>query len=617
MTQEMQTLALVKERYVKLLWQGCVREYINIGYDASLSADPLVPGEDEGTYYWPDLDYTNMSRSCWDSANHYNRLLRMLCQDGKEKLDSDENYRNKILGAIRYWLVKDPINPNWWHNDIGTPNHMTALGLMLWDYLPEDMQAGMAELAGRGSMKTRTDIPKWTGANLIWGVSNSLRHALMTNDIELLYAAAKRAEDEIYAGHTEGIQFDGSFCQHGPRWYSGGYGSNFTFDLSQLAYVLAGTPCAFSKEKMDILLLHVLDGQRNMMHHGYFDYNGVGREFTRRRAVHSRIIHFGVDLLCRIEGIARHDELVAFRDDNARDVAVLDDGNRATRHYPKISYLAHNLGGTHIGVKCHAPGQYDMEVCNAEGHLCYNMSYGTRTCFMRRGDEYLDVNPIYDFAHMPGTTARLETDDQLKVRMDWWCVPLPNDHVGGLTEGDRGIIFERPEHDGITATVSYFAFDGQLVALGAGISDTEPEKGALTTTLDQCRARDDMQWGEDGQSVHHSEFSYYNLDKETKLCAEITHRTGSWTRNSYEEPLTHEEGDLFCAYIPTDKPSYAYAVTKRGESLAAEVVSNTTDCQAILLSDGTLMAVFHTDCELTVKDQTRKGSAGQCVIAKM
>ena len=97
------------------------------------------------------------------------------------------------------------------------------------------------------------------------------------------------------------------------------------------------------------------------------------------------------------------------------------------------------------------------EKCNNEGELCYNMSYGTRTCFMRRGDEYLDVNPIYDFAHMPGTTARLETDDQLKVCMDWWCVPLPNDHVGGLTEGDRGIIYERPEHDGITATVSFFA----------------------------------------------------------------------------------------------------------------------------------------------------------------
>lgn len=616
--QEREALLLVKQRYEQLFWQGCVREYINIGYDPSLSVDPLVPGDAPGTYYWPDLDYTNLSRSCWDSANHYNRILRLLCQDGKEKIETDEVYRERVIGTVRYWLVHDFINPNWWHNDIGTPNHMTALGLMLWEYLPDDMKEGMVALAARGSMKTRTDIPKWTGANLIWGISNSIRHALMTEDEELLRVAAARAEQEIYAGHTEGIQDDGSFCQHGPRWYSGGYGSNFTFDLSQLAYVFAGTPYAFSKEKIDILLLHVLDGQRNMMHHGYFDYNGVGREFTRRRAVHSRIIHFGVELLCRIEDIARRDELLAFRDENARGVAVTDEGNSATRHYPKVSYLAHNKNGTHIGIKCHAPGQYDMEVCNAEGHLCYNMSYGTRTCFMRRGDEYLDVNPIFDFAHMPGTTARLETDDQLKVRMDWWCLPLPNDHTGGRTVGDRGIIFERPEHDGIRATVSFFAFDGKMVALGADIRDESPEKGALTTTVDQCRARD-MQWSEDGRSVHHGEFTYYNLDENTELCANITHREGSWTRNSYEEPLTHEEGELFCAYIPVKEQgaSYAYAVCPRGQAHGVKVLCNTAACQAILLSDGTVMAVFHEDGECTIGARTLIGKARECRIEKV
>jgi hypothetical protein len=217
---------------------------------------------------------------------------------------------------------------------------------------------------------------------------------------------------------------------------------------------------------------------------------------------------------------------------------------------------------------------------------------------------------------MPGTTARLETDDQLKVRMDWWCVPLPNDHVGGTVKGDRGIIFERPEHDGITATVSFFAFDGKLVALGTDILDEAPDKGALTTTLDQCRARD-MAWEEDGMTVHHGEFTYYNLDKDTRMIAEITHRTGSWTRNSYEEPLTHEEGELFCAYIPADKPSYAYAVTPRGEALGAKVVANTSDCQAVLLDDGTLMAVLHTATTLTVSGKTFEGEAKTCLIERV
>ncbi|MBR2621046.1 MAG: hypothetical protein IKC97_01580 [Clostridia bacterium] len=217
---------------------------------------------------------------------------------------------------------------------------------------------------------------------------------------------------------------------------------------------------------------------------------------------------------------------------------------------------------------------------------------------------------------MPGTTARLETDDQLKVRMDWWCVPLPNDHTGGMTQGDRGIIFERPEHDGITATVSFFAFDGKLVALGTDIRDDTPDKGALTTTLDQCRARD-MQWETDGSCVHHGEFTYHNLDKNTRLCAKVTHRTGSWKRNSYEEPLTHEEGDLFCAYIPVEQDSYAYAVTPRGVSVGARVVSNTSAYQAILLDDGTLMAVFHEDGVLVIDGCAITGRAKECVITTL
>ena len=115
-------------------------------------------------------------------------------------------------------------------------------------------------------------------------------------------------------------------------------------------------------------------------------------------------------------------------------------------------------------------------------------------------------------------------------------------------------------------------------------------------------------------TVHHGEFTYRNLDKDTKLCAAISHRTGSWTRNSYEEPLTHEEGDLFCAYIPVEMPSYAYAVTPRGAALGAKVVSNTSECQAILLDDGTLMAVFHTDASIVVEGKTVSGEAKTCLI---
>ncbi len=613
----LEELRLVRARYRELYWQGCVREYMLVGKDDTLRTDRLLYEEESDGYYWPDVDYEDQSRNEWRTARHYNKLLRMLCQEGEEKLRADADFREKALGQLRFWLHHDFKNPNWWHNDIGTTNHMTALGLMLWDDMTESMRKKLLELVARGSMKTRTDIPRWTGANLIWGVGNSIRHALLTEDVELLEAAGRRAFDEVIMGGKEGLQTDASFYQHGPRWYSGGYGANYSFDLSQFAFVFDGTSLAMPREKLDILLYHMLDGQRNMMHHSYFDYNGVGRELTRRGSLRALVIHYAAELLLRMADIPRREELAAFVEQNRAGACETDSVAFATTwHYPAISYLAHNAQGRHIGIKCHAPRQYDMEVCNSEGYLCFNMSYGTRTCYMYRGDEYLDLNAIYDFARMPGTTARKETDEQLLTHTNWWSLPLPNDHVGGMVQDGHGIIFQRPEHDGITAQVSFFTFDGRTVALGADIADEDPTRGDLWTTLDQCHVKHPTTL--DGNRVSNGGFTYYNLDDKTELIAGVEARTGAWKRNSFEEAYEEVSGEVFCAYIPVKGyDRYAYAVCPRDASVGARVLSNTGECQAILTDDGILMAVFHTDTVLTFDDKTLSGNAKQCIICSI
>ncbi len=611
---EIEMLRLVRERYTELYWQGCVREYMSTGYDSGLKLEKVV-SDGSGGYIWNDIDYLNDSRSCWRASEHYNRLLRLLCQDGKARLESDAELREKAVGLLRHWVKNDYTNPNWWHNDIGTPNHMTALAMMLYDILPKDIFDGVVAIGARGSIKNSPKILKWTGANLIWGVGNTVRHALLTEDTELLAAASLRAQQEITVGGPEGIQPDGGFYQHGPRWYSGGYGANFTFDIAQFAYIFAGTPWAIPSDRMEILLTHVLDGQRHMMHHGFFDYNGVGRELTRRTTLKALIIHYGVELLSRIEDIPRRDEIIEFVKQNDGGVTLKGDvPNALTKYYPSISYLSHNSKGVHIGIKCHAPKQYDMEVCNSEGYLCYNMSYGTRTCHMSRGDEYLDINAIFDYAHLPGTTARLETDEQLKTHVDWWQLGLPNDRTVGLTDGDCGIVSEHPEHDGISLKASYFTFGGKMIALGADIKDEHPERGALTVTVEQCRAFEAQ--ASNGSVASNGDFSYCNLDESAGFFADVVEREGSWQRNSYELPYAKEIGKLFLSYIPVsgNGGKYAYAVCPRGESAGAKILANNGSIQAIITDSGKVMAVFHEDAELDANGIKLFGKAGECVI---
>ena len=611
------------QRFSALLWSKDAFIHDPNDHNHVYSADTLTPGEAPDTLCWADINYADQTRSGWAAAQHYLRIQRLLMANGKERMDNDPEYRDRMVAALRFWLVNDFINPNWWHNEIGMPRTISDICVMIWEYLPAQDRARALELISRGSVKGCPRIMTWTGANLIWGITNTLKHALLSEDEALLRVAADRAAAEMHFD-AEGIQEDGAFCQHGRRWYSGGYGASFTYDVAILVHVLQGSDWAFPREALDIFLLHVLDGQRVMIKNGYFDYCGVGREFARPGEVYKHNIITGVKLLSITEDLPRADEIAAFARENAHDATVNEDpASDKTVFYSSIQLLCHRKNGSYIGVKGHNDKLYDQELCNGEGELAYNLSYGTHTCLSRRGDEYFDIAPVWDYAHIPGTTARVENDEQIHAHRDWWCRPLPNSHAGGLTLGDFGILYEKPEHDGISALVSFFTFDGCMVALGADIRDESPEAGPLTTTVDQCRLRDANLGATPATAVDNGEWSYYNLDPEAPFVVNAQKVEGSWGRNNHSVPRTPVTGDVFTLYIPTDlsHPYYAYMVTPRNAATGngVRVLRNDATVQAIDVPrpDGsrTVLAVFHADGALTLPNGTvLEGSCGKCLI---
>lgn len=607
-------ISALREKYADFLCRDGA-DFCSGAGSADRIAAALVP-DGRGNFFFPDVDYADANRNVWRTAAHYERLETALVRGGRARLGADPAFREKILGAVRFWLDGDFRNPNWWHNEIGMPMHLGNVGLLLGDALPEDDRARLCALVARGSLAGLPKIAGWTGANLIWGLFNTVRHALLAGDDALLADAAGRLARAM-EDPREGIQPDGAFYQHGPRLYSGGYGVSFTFNFAQLIYLFDGTRYAFPNRSLERFLRHVLDGQRRMMQHGYFDPNAVGRELTRRGALRPVQLLAALRLLSRVRDLPRRDELIAFLAD-AEGRAVGAPAGAETAYFPSVSLLTHHAGGVYYGVKCLAPGQYDAEICNSEGELCYNMSYGTRLCLMRRGDEYFDLCPIFDWAHLPGTVAREETDAELLAHRDWWKRPLPNGHVGGRACGARGIVFEKPEHDGISLFASYFVFDGHLCALGAGLRDEKAGSAdgkPLTVTLDQCRPVCPER-SSDGRVISNGGFTYRVHGDGPAPVAGVRHCTGSWKRNSFEEDYAPVEGDVFLAFLPLpcSTDGYAFTVSPRGEDDGVTVLSNTAACQAIRLCDGTVMAVFHEDGALETDGGTIRGTAGECVI---
>jgi chondroitin AC lyase len=527
---------------------------------------------------------------------------------GQERLHRDPAYAKRMIGALKYWLDHDYTNPNWWHNEIGMPLGIGNITILLYPLLNADTVSRAAELVGRGSMATLPAISQsWTGANLIWGALNTVRHALLTGDSELLRRAVTRASAEITEGAAEGIQLDRSFFQHGPRLYAGGYGLSFAGDIARLLYLLQETAYQLPADKIDLFLSFILDGLRHMIHSGGLDWACVGRELTRPGVLDSSRVMGIVELLTHTEGLPRKDELV-------RLLTHLRGGQPTdmTRYFPDAAMLCHHFNGLYVGAKFMNDRTLGAEICNSEGELCCNMSYGTHTCIMSRGREYRDINPVWDYTHIPGTTSFEESDTELLARKDWVFFHHPNKCFGGQQNGRRAVIYQLAEHDGIKALVTHFAFEDGYVCLGAGITNAGGQP--LVTTVDQCWLAGDPEITD--RAVTHNGIRYTSPDG-TVMDTAIREQVGSWKRNNAALSDRPVKGDVLTLTIshPAGRESaYAYVISAADrDEPSVEVLRNDRGLQAIRLHDGAVMAVFHEDGSLTVSSDgdVISGTEGQ------
>lgn len=587
----------IRKRYADLLFKTNVPSR----HDADMLYSTLAKGEKDGHYMWQDIDYTDNSPSFWKAIDHQTRLKKIILGYGEKKL-RDKEYIQKIVGAIRFWSDNNFQNPNWWHNDIGTPKEFGEIGIMLYDVLCKEELELVTKITANGSANVRPlgfvkedgRIDRWTGANLLWGAANTVNHALLTNDAECLETGAKYAHGEIIIGAHEGIQNDGSFFQHGRLLYSGGYGRSFAGDISTLAYIFGGTQYQFPKEKLEIFLKHILDGVRYMTTCGYLDWQCVGREYVRPGAIGARKLKDAVKLLCKTDDIPRNDELSEYLGEICGNKTA--DG---TKYFEVAHTLCHRSNGIYVGARFITDTLRSTEMCNNENVLGANLDYGTTTCIMKDGDEYFNIAPVWDYSRIPGTTSRTETDEELYKRKDWFTVSKPTDKFGGKQVGNRAVIYQNAKHDGVEAMCADFAFEGGYVRLGCDLKITDGREEALVTTVDQRRVGKDM--FETDTAFYVNGICYMTLDgKELHNTLERKH--GSWTRNNRcypdgndvsEEVLTleihHEKGSV---------SSYAYLICEEDNEPQITVLCNDEDVQAILLPDGTVMAVFHKNASL-------------------
>lgn len=557
-------------------------------------SSPALVKDGRHTFY-PDIDYTDKTVSMWQCRSHLGRLrTEFASRTGEDDGPSDED----ILAAVDFWLDNDFTNPNWWHNQIGTPTDLAAVCLLMGEKIGRERLERSLKIISRGSFSHNAPILKWTGANLLWGVRNTIYYALLTRDDGLLRAASERFADEvtIAQGAAEGIKPDFSFYQHGPQLYSCGYGRAFTSDTAKLLYMLSGTSYMLQDEKIRIFESFVLEGQRYFMRRQAVDYIATGREIARPGALSSGAIKSAIGYMLRTAEFERRDELSMLYNSLGEGA----EGFTGTKYFEHTYFLSHNRPGFHMGIRGAHADLAATEWGNGENRLGYNLARGGNACFMADGHEYYNLAPVWDWSLLPGTTSPAYSDDDIRAFTGGWAGPRgKNRDCTGLADGRLGALALRLEGDGLNGYMAYIAFDGGMIILGCGI--TGPE--GTCTAVDQCLARGEIREGhttvEHGGTVANGGFKYVNLCDRSLHC-DVRMASGSWKRvadAASADIVTRPAMALYYETCPDAPCDIACAVlSKDADPGEIKEIINTPERQGAVFADGrSVMVTRGTD----------------------
>lgn len=525
-------------------------------------------------------------------------LLRMQKLVTEATAAGNTAHINLAVAALKWWIENDPMSANWWHNQIGSPRLLAHSMLLLGEHVPPDVLARSRKIFDRaGNFVLKEDNVSrspftWTGANLLWISANQVLAGALTGDEALIGSAVSAALQEVRISPRteEGIQVDGSFHQHGPLLYNGGYGNSFLCEGLFFFESTHGTRWAPEPHYHELIANFLLDGTRWMLRGEDYNHGCRDREITRPRQTNISLAPVAAFLA--EAGGTRQAELRDLAD--ALRTGAAPGCLSGNRMFYRADFMVQHEAAACISVRMHSKRTIRAECCNDEGKLTHHVADGL-TYLLRDGSEYQDIFPVWDWQKLPGITC-LQTPK-----------PEPRqtvgnrgnaDLVGGVSNGRHGACMQHLRSDHLNAHKSWFFGPGGVVCLGAGIRSSFA--GPVVTTLDQSIVQGQVERGD--RWLRHGPWGFI-FPEATKVTVECGPKTGSWDLigSSLSDAA---QADVFLAYVnhgdTPDNATYAYLVTTDASadelttlaaSPAFQIAANTDSCQAVWWPETHLLQV--------------------------
>lgn len=549
---------------------------------------------------------------------HLDRVSMFIRAYNGGRLSGDPELYDDIVSSLDWWLTEDYRDPNWWWTYIGFPTRLIPVTTLIAEDLRESDPSVYNKLI---AYHTRVynysqSNPHNGGANITDMGYRALVGAIMDRNAEQLERVITNTFNRAIipmgrSNNWDGWRIDGTMFGHGPQLHNATYGREMALSSTQAISLLRGSYWDMGEDMLNLIEDQLLIGVKRMSYGGWFDWNAAGRAVSRQNGGNLANGYAGiVETMLTLN--PRYPERLQVLLDRIRNGPSPLQEVTGTHSFFYSDFVTHLRRNYYTSVRMISNRTNRNEVLNGEG--LKHLYFGDGIQFtLVHGDEYASLAPVWNYARLPGLTAR-----QLNNLMPGASMGQrgSNPFANSVTDGWTGLAAMRLNHTGMTGWKSWFMLDEGIVALGSGISAPDPtftEK--VLTTLNQTRAEGAIHIGISGEEpdivelpfsntyenadwVWHRDVGYIIFEDNDPITVKAESVQGNWAEIGASTGMV--SGNVFSIYLDHDvRPtgrSYGYMILP---SVSAEKTKRYADELPIeiLRQDAWVHAIRHKKTE--------------------
>lgn len=634
---------------------------------------------DKAVGYWETMNKDSNKNYLWEdlsdtaNSNHITKSFERLLEMAKAHylVGSEVNGNSDIIKDVIYgldWLMENRYNKdyynNWWDWQIGAPQKITEIMILVRDYMTTSQineyidvvsfyVANARDQWQGNTTKPGVVVTQTTGANRLDMCQVMIYKSILNKDGNKIKEASIDVLPELkYVTSGDGFYTDGSIIQHGALPYTGTYGAILLSGIGKINYILEGTEWSLPEEKVNMIYDVIENSFEPLMYKGLIMdmVNGrsisraTGQDINNGEGIMKSIVKYYIPAATEDKAnelksmikywITENDaknvlktttdlEFKALATKIVNDESIKSRGELIGHYnYANMDRMVHRREGFVFGTSMYSSRTYMHEGnMNKENLKAFHTADGMTYLYNGDVEQYSKgFWPTVDPYRLPGTTVdTLRLKDgaggkNIRGSQSW---------VGGSTidgqYGATGMYLDKSQDKDyemdLQAKKSWFTFDDEVVALGAGISSTKDrnietivenrrlsDAGNEVFTVDgnteisnigDSNFKEQASWAHIKGNKENTDIGYYFPEK-SNVNILREHRTGNWKDINGAQADKVEENNYLTMWMDhgvnphSDTYSYVLLPNKSAKEVKyynenpnIEILSNTESVQAV------------------------------------